>query len=179
MYQTTPNDTCLDEVCFNCYHRCVSLILALRVEYPSLQSREEKLVDSLVAWSKETLCKMIKNYLWQKTLSNLELRSCCMMDSDSILWCNRGPCGTAQTDYAYTETLKPSMLLLNLYRVMLLRHTKVHTTKRNKWNVMLYLTLSYLLICTCNSTNSTVQYNIYLYLFFRCNSSNTFRPFQV
>ena len=55
MYQTTPNDTCLDEVCFNCYHRCVSLILALRVEYPSLQSREEKLVDSLVASSKETL----------------------------------------------------------------------------------------------------------------------------
>ena len=42
---------------------------------------------------------------------------------------------------------------------------------------MLYLTLSYLLICICNSANSTVQYNIYLCLFFRCNSSNTFKLF--
>ena len=34
MYQTTPNDTCLDEVCFNCYHRCVSLIFGLKSGIP-------------------------------------------------------------------------------------------------------------------------------------------------
>ena len=34
MYQTMPNDTCLDEVCFNCYHRCVSLIFGLKSGIP-------------------------------------------------------------------------------------------------------------------------------------------------
>ena len=34
MYQTTPNDTCLGEVCFNCYHRCVSLIFGLKSGIP-------------------------------------------------------------------------------------------------------------------------------------------------
>ena len=34
MYQTTPNNTCLDEVCFNCYHCCVSLIFGLKSGIP-------------------------------------------------------------------------------------------------------------------------------------------------